>query len=272
MKHNSINACLFSMASLFSVTVAAGTPEWTHQEQSGWGDLEDTSQVIAPLMFPYAECSIGNHQSPVDLASSAHELPADLLKVEYERDASPDFFNSGHAIQVNLPSDYPGRLFINRDTYPLIQFHFHTPAEHVIGTKTFPAELHFVHIRADGKMAVLSVLLEDQGDTENPEFQKILDNMPKIPSTKETNSGVQLRLRSLLPIKKARFFSYAGSLTTPPCSEGVNWYVLSEPLKISNNQLVELENFSQYLEGAGHPNNRLPQNLNGRAVMINKAQ
>ena len=170
--------------------------------------------------------------------------------------------------QVNLPPTYPGRLFVNRDAYPLIQFHFHAPAEHVIGTKTFPAELHFVHIRADGKMAVLSVLLEEQGDIENPEFQKILDNMPRTPATHETSSGVRLLLKSLLPSNKAKFFSYAGSLTTPPCSEGVNWYVLSEPLKVSKSQLTELVNFSQYLEGIDHPNNRLPQDLNGRVVMI----
>jgi carbonic anhydrase len=220
-------------------------------------------------MNPYAECSIGSHQSPVDLSSISHERPSDSLRIDYKRDMSPDFFNSAHAAQVNLPSTYPDKLFVNRDAFPLIQFHFHAPAEHVIGSKTFPAELHFVHIRADGKMAVLGVLLDAQGDKENTELQKVLDNMPRTPATHDTNSGAQLRLSALLPTNKVRFFSYAGSLTTPPCSEGVDWYVLAEPLKISNNQLAELVSFSQYLEGAGLHNNRFPQNLNGRVVMLN---
>jgi len=270
MKQNRIHVCALSLATLIvSPSLAVSAPEWTHQVQETWGALEDTTQTVTPLMYPYAECSIGGHQSPVNLDSMTHEKPSDSLRIDYDKDFSPDFFNSGHAAQVNLPDNYPGKLFVNRDAYPLIQFHIHAPAEHVIGTQTFPAELHFVHIRPDGKMAVLAVLITAKGDTENAEFQKIIDNMPHTPATHDTSTNVQLRLRELLPKHKEHFFSYAGSLTTPPCSEGVNWYVLSEPLTISVSQLTELVDFSQYLEGLGLPNNRLPQNINGRVVMIN---
>ncbi|MDD5412260.1 MAG: carbonic anhydrase family protein [Methylobacter sp.] len=262
MKKNTINRYIFSMGvMLFSTSLVAAPPHWTYQEQSIWGALDDISQTVVPLMYPYAECTIGSHQSPIDLSTNTHERPSNRLKIKYEYDAAPDFFNSGHAAQVNLPSDYPGRLFIGKDAYPLIQFHFHAPSEHVIGSKTFPAEIHFVHIREDGKMAVLGVLLDDQDDIENPDFQKILDNMPTAPATHNINSGVRLNPMSLLPEHKKHVFNYAGSLTTPPCSEGVNWYVLSEPVNVSKSQITQLE--SIYNE-----NKRVPQNLNGRTVNI----
>ena len=270
MNNNILPMYILSMVVLLVCpSLVTAAPEWTHQEQSTWGALEDSTQTVTPLMYPYAECNIGSHQSPVDLASIALNRQSDSLRIGYDKDVSPDFFNSGHAAQVNLPENYPGKFFVNRDAFPLIQFHFHVPAEHVIGTQTFPAELHFVHIRPDGKMAVLAVLIEVKGDLVNPEVQKIIDNMPHTIATHNTSTNVQLRLRELLPTNKARFFSYAGSLSTPPCSEGVNWYVLSDPLTISANQLAELMDFSQYLEGIGLPNNRMPQNLNGRLVMLN---
>ncbi len=144
---------------VFFANVAVAEPHWTHEEQANWGAIEDTSQTEVPLMFPYAVCSIGNHQSPVDLAADNIEERINRLKFKYSPDATPVLFNSGHGIQVNTSMDYPGELKIGKEAYPLIQFHFHEPSEHIVNGEAFPAELHFVHVKENGKIAVLGILM-----------------------------------------------------------------------------------------------------------------
>ena len=237
-----------------SITFAA--PHWSHEEQAEWGAIRDDSQTVVPLMFPYATCSIGKHQSPVNLSIQSHKDQLDKLRFSYPTD-KPVFYNSGHGIQVNVSDEYQGHLKIGDEIYPLIQFHFHEPSEHIIGEKQFPAELHFVHIREDGKIAVLGVLIEE-GES-NPAFQTILDNVPTTGGMQNDHSGIQLKPASLLPDNKWSHYSLAGSLTTPPCSEGINLLVLSEPITISAAQLAQLKNL--YTENARHI-----QDLNGRSV------
>ena len=174
-----------------------------------------------------------------------------------------DFFNSGHAVQVQPldPKTYPGTLSIGRDVYPLVQFHFHSPSEHVVGTKHFAAELHYVHIRSDGRMAVIGVLIEE-GTKPNPYLQTILDNTPHEPNAHNTTSGLWIDPLRLLPSpQRGVFYTYAGSLTTPPCSEGVAWYVLNKPITATAEQIQQLQPFEPEL------NNREPQLLRGREVL-----
>lgn len=239
-----------------SLPASAEAPHWTHEEQAHWGALEDASQTEVPLMYPYAECAIGKHQSPVDLASTAKTNLLNRPRPAY-LDDTPDFFNSGHAIQVNSSSGYQGELLIGNDRYPLIQYHFHAPGEHVMGRRSFAGELHYVHVRPDGKMAVLGVLIEE--GAANPGFQTILDHMPAEEGAHDPDSGVSLNPASLLPGNLKHFHTYAGSLTTPPCSEGISWYVLAEPITLSAGQIAALEGWYEH-------NNRLPQALNGRVV------
>lgn len=243
---------------LFTSTVAVSAPHvhWTHEKQAEWGSIHDETQTNAPMMYPFAECSIGQHQSPVDLGKAQNEGTLNTLRVNYSDD-KPVFFNSGHGIQVNSSDTYNGQLKIGNDSYPLIQYHFHAPSEHVINGETYPAELHFVHIRPDGKMAVLGVLLKE--GAANKSLQTILDNVSKISSEHKADTGITLNPKSLLPKSLSKFYTYAGSLTTPPCSEGVNWYVLANPVTVSGSQLAQLEEL--YKENARHP-----QALNGRAV------
>ena len=237
-------------------TIAFSAPHWSHDEQAEWGAIRDDSQTVVPLIFPYATCSIGKHQSPVNLSIQSHKDQLDKLRFKYPAD-KPVFYNSGHGIQVNTSDNYQGHLKIGDEIYPLIQFHFHEPSEHVIGEKQFPAELHFVHVREDGKIAVVGVLIEEGED--NPTFQTILDNVPLAEGAQNDQSSIQLNPESLLPHTKWTHYSLAGSLTTPPCSEGVNWLVLSEPITISQAQLAQLK--SLYTENARHI-----QDLNGRSV------
>lgn len=241
---------------VFCVNFAFAGPHWTHEQQSNWGAIEDPSHTEVPLMFPFAVCSIGNHQSPVDLVASNQTERLNSLDIKYYPD-EPVFYNSGHAVQVNTSLDYKGRLKVGKESYPLIQFHFHEPSEHVINRETFPAELHFVHVRENGKIAVLGVLIRE-GD-ENATIQTILENMPHTAEEDNADTGITIDPLSLLPQNRKDYYSLAGSLTTPPCSEGVDWYVLAEPITVSASQLDQLKVFYS-------GNARDIQDLNGRSV------
>ena len=245
-----------------SVTFAAsGDPAWNHDPatQPAWGSLEKVGQPV-PLNYPYADCSIGTKQSPIDLQSEAIVKVLNKPVPRYPKDY-PVFYNTGHAVQVNLSEGYSGKLNIGNDIYPLIQYHLHAPSEHVIGTDTFDGELHFVHVRDDGKMAVLGVFLEG-GHTENTTLQTILDNTPSSGVYNE-NTGVPIDPKLLLPKNLRNFYTYGGSLTTPPCSEGILWYVASRPLEVSDDQITQIKNINTDNEGFPD-NNRLVQDLDGR--------
>lgn len=241
---------------LFSATASADELEWTHHDQEKWGATHDSSQTTPPLMYPFAVCSIGQHQSPVDLASASVSNKLNKLRIHYPPDV-PAFYNSGHGVQVNFSEHYDGRLSVGHEAYPLIQLHFHEPSEHVIGSRKFPAELHFVHVREDGKIAVLGVLIEI--GEENPVFQSILENIPYTGGESNQTANLRIHPEKLLPRNTRHFYTVAGSLTTPPCSEGVDWYILSNIITVSESQLVQLKSF--YADNA-----RQPQALNDRVV------
>ncbi len=182
------------------------------------------------------------------------------------------FRNTGHAVQVSFSTGYPGRLLIGKDAYPLVQLHFHTPSEHIVVTNTSPAakqyggELHFVHQREDGRLAVLGIFLDDsQGATaENLILKKIIENTPlEHDAYNKSAAGLSLDPSKLIPVGNEQVLTYAGSLTTPPCSEGVSWYVLPEPLKVSPAQIQQLQAFFP-------TNSRIVQNTAARTVEIHK--
>ncbi len=242
-------------------TTVISAPHWTHTEQSTWWAVEDTEQVV-PLKYPYAECGVGKHQSPVDLANTPiiDTKPLNRLQAIYGVD-TPSFFNTGHAVQVNTSENYAGVLKIGEESFPLIQFHFHEPSEHVVAGRNFPAELHYVHVNEDGRIAVLGVAI-DIGN-EHPVFQSILDNMPNEEGQENATTGIQLNPAQLLPAPdpaNLEYYTLAGSLTTPPCSEGVQWYLLPQTITISAAQLDQLRTFY-------NSNARAPQEVNGRNLL-----
>lgn len=186
------------------------------------------------------------------------------------------FFNDGHVVKVDLSEGYRGELLVGHDAYPLVQFHFHTPSEHSIVTENYPAgrqydgESHFVHQNTDGTLAVLAVFLEkDDAVKPNQALATILQNTPYTNSSPATPGhagttafntspatvGLPLHPLELIPRSSTRVFTYAGGLTTPQCSEGVLWFVLSEPLKVPSSQIIGLQNFYS-------SNNRIIQNAN----------
>ncbi|SDY17139.1 carbonic anhydrase family protein [Nitrosomonas sp. Nm33] len=260
MKRKLLNNLLSAVIACCATSAfSQSPPHWDHGEQATWWAIQDTTQV-PPLSFPFAECGVGQHQSPVDLASATiDETELNSLEISYPVDNNPVFNNTGHAVQVNTSTNYPGALKVGEESFPLIQLHFHAPSEHVVGNTKFPAELHYVHVKNDGRLVVLAVAV-NLGE-ENPTFQTILDNTPHA-AGKNPNSGLQINPAALLPTldQPIKYFTLAGSLTTPPCSEGVQWYILPKMITISEAQLNQLKTF--YTD-----NNRLPQNLNGRSLL-----
>ncbi|WP_295627112.1 carbonic anhydrase [uncultured Nitrosomonas sp.] len=253
----------FTIFTCYATAAVSETPHWSHDEQSTWWAIQDATQNV-PLNYPFGACGIGKHQSPIDLASATinDTKPLNKLAALYDTDTTPTFFNSGHGVQVNTSENYAGALMIGEESFPLIQFHFHEPSEHVVEGKNFPAELHYVHINEDGRIIVLAVAV-DIGE-ENPIFGTILDNTPHEERSKNVSAGIQINPAQLLPADlnpaNLDYYTLAGSLTTPPCSEGVQWYLLPKVITVSAAQLEQLKGF--YTSNA-----RVAQDLNGRSLL-----
>ena len=166
MNRKKLNSLIAAVIVFFATSAFSESPHWDHAEQSTWWAIEDTTQTYPPKRFPFAVCGVGQHQSPIDLAAAEvnDTIQINPLEILYDVDHAPVFFNSGHGIQVNTSIEYSGKLKVGEELFPLIQFHFHSPGEHVIGNTTFPAELHYVHIQAGVAM------LQDQIANRNYRF------------------------------------------------------------------------------------------------------
>jgi carbonic anhydrase len=163
--------------------------------------------------------------------------------------------NNGHTIQVNIPG--AGTLTVGDDTFELAQYHFHAPSEHTIGGRHWPMEVHLVHKSPSGKLAVIGVLLEE--GLPNPALEPLWSDLPKVEGAAHHFEKNVAAPAALLPADRTAY-RYAGSLTTPPCSEDVRWFVMRRPVAISAAQLAA---FTAIVE----PNNRPVQPLAGRPVV-----
>jgi carbonic anhydrase len=197
---------------------SADAAHWSYEGATGpekWGDLDAESKV----------CSVGSQQSPLDIATTVKsDLPA--LKIAWGRRADT-IINNGHTIQLNFTEG--STLSVGKDNYTLLQFHFHRPSEHKIAGKSFPMEVHFVHRTAAGALGVVGVLMTT--GKANPAFAKIVQTMPTSegPAVK---ADARIDPNAFLPARR-NYYSYAGSLTTPPCAETVAWMLLAEPIQVA---------------------------------------
>lgn len=161
-------------------------------------------------------------------------------------------FDTGHAIQVEAAPG--GALTMGGKTYELLQFHVHQPSEHLLNGRRLPLEIHFVHAAPDGTLGVVGVFAE--AGAANPALQTVID---AAKAAAPTSARPTLDLNGLLPAGRD-YFRYEGSLTTPPCSETVDWAVLAEPITVSENQIEAFAGL--------HPGNtRPPQPLNRRFLL-----
>ncbi|MBF0156151.1 MAG: carbonic anhydrase family protein [Magnetococcales bacterium] len=205
---------------------------WGYEGETGpanWGKMG----------FP--ACAEGKNQSPIDINAAA-EVTLDPIRFDY-KPAPLQVVNNGHTIQFNLP---PGStITIGGKSFTLAQFHFHGGSEHTVKGKGFPMELHLVHKAEDGELAVVGILLAaaesesapvGHGAAANPTLERVFGALPAMAGLTLT-SDQQIDPAALLPHDRA-YFHYKGSLTTPPCSEGVNWFVMGEPVTITRKQLL----------------------------------
>lgn len=208
-------------------TIGFAAESWSYEGATGparWGDLESANKA----------CAAGAEQSPIDIGRTIKaQLPP--LKTAWQKKLET-IVNNGHTIQINAA---PGStLKVGRESYDLLQFHFHHPSEHLIGGKAYAMEVHFVHRNAAGGLAVVGALMT--AGKGNATFGKIVATMPASegPAVK-ADAGIDPN--RLLP-RSLAYYRYAGSLTTPPCSEVVNWLLLREPIAVAK---ADIERFAK---------------------------
>jgi carbonic anhydrase len=177
----------------------------------------------------FAKCSTGARQSPIDIRDG---IKVNLDPVQF--DYKPSGFrviDNGHTVQVNVGQGNSIEVMGRR--YELVQFHFHRPSEERIDGRQFDMVAHLVHKDIDGRLAVVAVLL-DRGSAQ-PLVQTIWNNLP-LEKGEEVAARSTIDLNDLLPAER-NYFTYMGSLTTPPCSEGVLWMVMKQPVQLSAEQI-----------------------------------
>ena len=236
----------FLFAALLTSSAAYAGGHWEYSGEAGpesWGKL-------AP---EFSVCAMGKNQSPVDL-KGAIKGQLTPIKFDYKTNAS-EIINNGHTIQANYT---PGSsITVDGVQFELKQFHFHAPSENLINGKSYPMEMHLVHADKDGNLAVVGVMFEE--GAANAALTDLWKQMPEKADGKNVLAA-QVNALKLLPQKQA-YFRFNGSLTTPPCSEGVRWMVMKTSITASKEQLHAFEHTMH------HANNRPVQAVNARPII-----
>ncbi len=222
-------------------------PHWSYEGDGGpqaWGKLKPE----------FNTCATGKRQSPIHIEDAVTlQGPAEPIQIDYQP-SNGTVVNNGHTIQVDVSGD--NSITVRGSTYKLLQFHFHHPSEERINYKSYSMVAHLVHRNREGQLAVVGVLL-DPG-LANSLINKVWTYMPLDAGDSVRMPLGLVDLNELLP-KDQRYYQFMGSLTTPPCTEGVLWMVLKQPVTLSREQLK--------LFGQLFPNNARPvQSVNARAI------
>ncbi|MCI5221105.1 MAG: carbonic anhydrase family protein [Candidatus Electrothrix sp. AR4] len=234
------------LASTAGSSMASGAGEWGY---TGTGAPENWGTLDAA----YAMCSKGVNQSPINLTGF---IEAELNPITFNYTGLvTEVLHNGHAIQANYTAG--STMTAAGKIFGLKQFHFHAPSENQINGEYFPMEAHFVHADSSGSLAVIAVMYS-LGE-ENSALKKIWGQMPPEAGKKESMAS-QVKAELLLPENK-EYYRFNGSLTTPPCTEGVLWMVMKNPVAVSKEQVKQLA------AALGHPNNRPIQPTNARPVL-----
>jgi carbonic anhydrase len=232
---------LLALAITACFTYMAQASEWGYEGKHGpehWGHV---SKI----------CETGKNQSPIDVNGL---VEADLNSLDIHYSGMVDALaNNGHTLQASVSGK--NTLVVDNTEFKLKQFHFHTPSENLIKGHQYPLEAHFVHADAAGNLAVLAVMFET--GAQNEPLAQLTAELPKVGNSVQLAKG--LAVQSLLP-KLDEYYRFNGSLTTPPCSEGVIWLVAKQPKSLSQQQSATLHNVM------GN-NNRLVQARNARVVL-----
>jgi len=247
MKKIAFQVLLVFCWSGFALASGHGGVHWGYAGEAGpehWGSLSPEFQT----------CGEGQKQSPINLTEMVNgKLPE--LKFDYGK-TSLQIINNGHTIQADYA---PGSgIKVGRDRYQLLQFHFHSRSENQIEGESFPLEAHLVHKNDKGQLAVVSVMFKE--GQANPLLEKLWRYTPVMANSTMAVSGSPIAVTAILPQNK-EYYAFEGSLTTPPCTEGVRWMVLKQTVTASKEQIAKFRSFFH-----DHDTNRPVQPLNGRIV------
>ena len=244
MTSQKLTLTLLLAASISTTALAGEKTHWGYGGEEGpehWGDLSPT----------YSLCKVGKSQSPIDISGAKN---ARLATIKFNYKTTPiDIVNNGHTIQLNYAKG--SSINFGGKPYALLQFHFHSPSEHHINGKPYDMVAHLVHQAADGQLGVIGVLMKV--GKAHPVIAQLWKHLPETANEQNTLADT-LNVADLLPANH-RYFNYSGSLTTPPCSEGVNWIVLETPVAVSAEQVAQ---FNRLFPKSVRP----VQALNGRTV------
>ena len=228
-----------------SLNATGPGPHWGyagHEGPAHWGDLEKGN----------VSCKLGKEQSPIDIKGGTKaQMPA----IVFDYKSGPlKVINNGHTVQVNF--DKGSSIKVGDKHYDLLQTHFHTPSEELVNGKTYDMVWHLVHKSTEGKLAVVGVLVK--AGARNSAIDTVAANLPAQVGREQAVKGAVINPATLLPGNRG-YYHFMGSLTTPPCSEGVSWYVLKTPIEASSEQIKKF--------GAIFGSNARPtQPLNARVV------
>lgn len=235
-----------------AATASTSTPATNHEVHWSYAGT-GAPEYWGALKEEFGTCATGKKQSPIDVSGvTVTELPA--LSTQYQ-DVPLQVVNNGHTIQVNYA---PGSsLMLEGKSYELAQFHFHSPSEHTIGGKSTDMVAHFVHKSADGELAVIETQMT--AGQEQPLLKTIWEHLPRSGEILDS-ADTKINAAQLLPDNRSEYFHYIGSLTTPPCTEGVRWFVLANPIQVSAEQITAFR-------GLFPMNARPVQAVSGRPVL-----
>lgn len=219
---------------------------WTYEGKEGpefWGKLSSD----------YATCDAGRNQSPINIDSVINASMKPLRTLQLS--AAKEIFNNGHTVQVNFKEG--NLMIVDNKSFEMKQVHFHAPSENTLHGESFPLEAHFVHADPKGNLAVMAVFYRE--GAANPGLTKLWQQLPKEQGDPDVVK-VKVLPGEMIPVKR-NYYRFSGSLTTPPCSEGVTWFVMKGTMTASKEQI------KQFAEAVHAHNNRPVQPLNGRMVL-----
>lgn len=227
-----------------------------------WGyEGEGAPEHWGSLSPEFATCDSGTEQSPIDLTGAVpiedsgiqRRLGEAVLTVE-QRAHVMDLVDNGHTVQIT--NDVPMSIELGGTLYELAQFHFHAPSEHTIDGEHAPLEVHFVHESTAGELAVVGILVEE--GEHDAVWAAVIAGFPDQPLGKRHIENPNLDMNDFRPLPQ-HYFRYEGSMTTPPCSEGVQWIVMAEKRQISPEQMATVVSYL-------HTNYRPVQPLGERQI------
>lgn len=241
--------------------------EHSEQEQPmHWGyEADDGPDQWSSMNTDWALCADGRQQSPIDLtAATDFELPPAIFNRPTDQELEVvnqagviNALDNGHTIQVN--SKTGETMSVGDKSFALVQFHFHAPSEHTVDGQHYPMEIHFVHQAEDGALAVVGILVEE--GEENPFAVPLWEQLAQATGTATTVYVAPEFDDHFEDNAPTSLYHYMGSLTTPPCSEGVNWYVRERPAQFSREQIAAFTAVYDH-------NNRPVQALNNRTLYL----